>query len=70
MQCKMCLNVKAILFQFFARKTSILTLVGFKHVRWHVTTFPDVLKSISESKLLAGIQRYFLASLLRCGKSI
>ncbi len=54
---------------FFAWKTSILTLVGFKHVRWHVTTFPDVLKSLSEGELLAGIQRYFLASLLRCGKS-
>ncbi len=46
----------------------ILTLVGFKHVRWHVTTFPDVLKSLSEGELLAGIQRYFLDSLLRCGK--
>ncbi len=36
-------------------------------MRWHVTTFPDVLKSLSEGELLAGIQRYFLASLLSVG---
>lgn len=42
----------------------MFTLLGFKHVCWHVKTFPDVLKSLSEGELLAGIQRYFLASLL------
>lgn len=46
----------------------MFTLLGFKHVRWHVTTFLDVLKSLSEGELLAGIQRYFLASSLSRGK--
>lgn len=54
--------------KFFARKTSMFTLLGFKHVRWHVTTFPDVLKSLSEGELVAGMQRYFLASLLSFGQ--
>lgn len=25
-----------------------MTMVGFKHVRWHATTFPAVLNSLSE----------------------
>ena len=44
------------------------TLLGFKHVCWHVTTFPYVLESLSEGILIAAIHKVFLASLLCCRK--
>jgi len=47
---------------FLARNTNLLTLSGLRDERKQVTMFPLVLKTLSEEELVAGMQRYFLAS--------
>lgn len=54
--------------KFFARNTSRSTASGLRDARWHVTTPPPTLKSLSDGALVAGIERYFLASLLSLGE--
>ncbi len=51
-----------------ARNTSWSTLSGLSADLWHVTMFPLVLNARSEGALVAGMHRYFLASLATCGK--
>ena len=41
----------------------MLTLSGFRQVRFEVTIFPATLNNLSEASLVAQIQKYFCASL-------
>ena len=45
----------------------MLTLSGFRHVRFEVIIFPATLNNLSEASLVAQIQKYFRASLESVG---
>lgn len=50
-------------YRFLERKTSLFTWSGFSDERRQVTTFPPVQTPRSDAALVAGMHRYFLASL-------
>ena len=52
---------------FVQKKTSILTLSGLRLALWQLTISPAVEKTLSAGTDVAGMQRYFLASLARVG---
>ena len=53
---------------FLPKKTSMLTFSGSRHARFSFTTYPAILKALSEGTDVAGMQRYFLAILAKRGK--
>ena len=49
-------------YRFLERNTSLSTFSGLTDERRQVTTFPPVLKTLSEGELVAGIHKYLFAS--------
>ena len=61
------MNSKVQIMTFLDRNTSMLTLLGFKDALKGVTIFPDLLKSLSDEALVAGIPKYFFDTFEKSG---
>ena len=54
-------------YKFFAKKTNLSTLSGFRQLRLEVIMLPLVLNTLSEGELVAHIDKYFFASIAKMG---